>query len=88
MHDLNDLRVFERVATLGSYSAAAAVLSTYGPNASRAIRRLEQSLGVRLLERVPREVVLTDVGRELLDRCRPLLDELADALAVTADADA
>jgi DNA-binding transcriptional LysR family regulator len=44
------------------------------------MRRLEERLGVRLLNRTTRSVSVTDAGLRLLDRLRPAVDQIADAL--------
>jgi LysR family transcriptional regulator for bpeEF and oprC len=51
MMDLNDLRVFERVAALRSFSAAARALELPKSSVSRSVARLETELGTRLLQR-------------------------------------
>ncbi|HEY0181796.1 MAG TPA: LysR family transcriptional regulator [Rhodopila sp.] len=82
--DLNDLRVFERVAALHSFSAAGKALSQPKSSVSRAIGRLERALGVRLFQRTTRDVGLTEAGRTLQARCQGLLAGLEDAVAFTA----
>ena len=81
MLDLNDLRVFERVGSLRSFSAAARVLSQPRSTVSRSIARLEAALGTRLIQRTTRDVALTPSGESLLARCASALDQLDDALA-------
>lgn len=49
--DLADIAVFARVVDLGSFTAAAEALESSQPAVSRAVARLEERLGVRLLER-------------------------------------
>jgi DNA-binding transcriptional LysR family regulator len=82
--DLNDLRVFERVATLGSFSAAGKALSMPKSSVSRAISRLEATLAIRLFQRTTREVSLTAAGEALRGRCGTLLAGLDDAVAFAA----
>jgi LysR family glycine cleavage system transcriptional activator len=62
---LNLLRAFEAVARLGSVSAAANELYVTHSAVSQQIKALEESLGVKLLNRVGRGVALTVAGREL-----------------------
>ena len=66
--DLNDLRVFERVATLRSFSAASRSLGAPKSSVSRSVARLEAELGTRLLQRTTREVVPTEGGMLLRER--------------------
>lgn len=71
--DLNDLRVYEKVASLGSFSAAARALGAPKSSVSRGVARLEAAIGVRLMQRTTRRVVLTPAGRALHQRCGDLL---------------
>ena len=80
MLDLNDLRVFERVAALKSFSAAARALELPKSSISRAVTRLETELGARLLQRTTREVTLTDTGAALQQRCMDILYRVGETL--------
>ena len=64
--DFRDLNTFIHVAELGSFSRAAEKLGYSQPSISVHIRRLEDSLGVKLFDRIGHAVRLTDKGRELL----------------------
>ncbi|NNU80433.1 LysR family transcriptional regulator [Halovulum dunhuangense] len=61
------------MATAGSLSSAAAITRTSPATLSRQINRLEEITGCALFLRTPAGYRLTEDGRELLDRCRPLL---------------
>jgi DNA-binding transcriptional LysR family regulator len=74
--DLNDLLSFRAVAEVGNFRKAAESVHLSQPAFSRRIDKLEQALGVRLLERTTRRVTLTAVGREFERKARELLDEL------------
>jgi DNA-binding transcriptional LysR family regulator len=74
--DLNDLLAFRAVAELSSFRKAAEAVHLSQPAFSRRIDKLEQALGVRLLERTTRRVTLTAVGREFERKVRELLDDL------------
>jgi LysR family transcriptional regulator for bpeEF and oprC len=82
MMDLNDLRVFERVAALRSFSAAARALELPKSSVSRSVARLETELGTRLLQRTTREVVLTESGTLLRARCVSILASVGEAIDV------
>jgi len=74
--DLNDLLAFRAVAELSSFRKAAESVHLSQPAFSRRIDKLEQALGVRLLERTTRRVTLTAVGRDFERKVRELLDDL------------
>jgi LysR family transcriptional regulator, regulator for bpeEF and oprC len=78
--DLNHLRIFEKVAEVASFSAAARALGAPKSNISRSIAELEAALGTRLFQRTTRSVVLTAAGEALRERCTPLLASLQEAL--------
>jgi LysR family transcriptional regulator, regulator for bpeEF and oprC len=84
MMDLNDLRVFVRVAALEGFSAAAKALGMPKSSASRAVARLEAELGIRLLQRTTRNISLTPAGEVLFERSRAAFAGLDDAVALTA----
>lgn len=76
--DLRLVRAFVAVADSGHFGQAARRLHLAQSAVSRQVQRLEAQLGVVLLDRTSRSVVLTDAGRTFLDDARPLLDA-ADA---------
>ena len=73
------LRLYTRVARLGSFSAAARECGLSQSQASRIIADLEAELGVRLLTRTTRAVVPTEAGGEFLARIEPILAALDEA---------
>lgn len=73
------LRLYTRVARLGSFSAAARECGLSQSQASRIIADLEIELGVRLLSRTTRAVVPTEAGGEFLARVEPILAALDEA---------
>src|SRR5262245_20183337 len=54
-------------------------------SASRAVLRLEEALGVRLLQRTTRRLTLTDAGQRYLAEVRAPLGRLAEASSEVAD---
>lgn len=80
MIDLNDLRVFERVAATSSFSAAGRVLGLPKSTVSRNIARLEQQLGARLFQRTTRAVILTAAGDALRTRCVELMSRIDETV--------
>jgi DNA-binding transcriptional LysR family regulator len=79
MKDIFSLKLYTRVARLGSFSAAARECSLSQSQVSRIIAELETSLGARLLSRTTRAVVLTEAGAEFLARMEPILAALDEA---------
>jgi DNA-binding transcriptional LysR family regulator len=78
--DLNLLRIFERVASLAGFSAAARALGLPKSNVSRGVAKLEATLRTRLFQRTTRHVVLTAAGQALRERCAVLLEGLGEAV--------
>lgn len=76
---LEALRLFTRVARLGSFSAAGRELGVPQSSVSRTIALLEQEIGVALLIRTTRAVTLTDAGGDFLARVEPILTDLDEA---------
>jgi DNA-binding transcriptional LysR family regulator len=79
MKDIFALKLYTRVARLGSFSAAARECGLSQSQASRIIADLEAGLGARLLSRTTRAVVPTEAGAEFLARMEPILAALDEA---------
>ena len=79
MDDLNGLRVFVQVAESRSFTVAAARLGLTASGVSKAIARLEQEYGQRLLHRTTRRVGLSNDGQAFYQRCRQVLTDLEEA---------
>ncbi|WP_185984292.1 LysR family transcriptional regulator [Aureimonas mangrovi] len=77
---LDHLEVFALVVRAGGFRAAAAARGVSQSVISQAIRGLEQTLGIRLLNRTTRSMALTEAGERLLERLRPALDDINSAL--------
>jgi DNA-binding transcriptional LysR family regulator len=71
--ELRHLRYFVAVAEELHFRRAAERLHVAQPAVSEQVRKLEQELGVALLERTPRKVTLTDAGAAMLDESRRVL---------------
>ena len=76
MDQLAAMRVFTRVAELGSFTAAADALDLSRAMVSTQVAGLEKRYGVRLLNRTTRKVALTSEGSRFLDHCRRVFAEL------------
>jgi DNA-binding transcriptional LysR family regulator len=77
--DLNSLSFFVAVAEARGFRAAGRELGVSGSAVSQAIRRLEERLGITLVERTTRSVRLTDAGRRLYETVWPALEEVRAA---------
>src|SRR3712207_178640 len=73
------MQVFARVATLGSFSAAARALHLSQTMVTKHVVALEDRLGVKLLHRSTRRLVLTEAGRNYLASCERILAEIEEA---------
>ena len=73
------LHAYEAAARHGSFAAAAAALHLSPAAVSQRVRTLEAHLGVRLFERLPRSVQLTEMGRAYLPAVRDVFDDLSAA---------
>jgi DNA-binding transcriptional LysR family regulator len=84
---IEEIRGFAAVADARSFSQAARRLGISAAQISKLVARLEDRLGVRLLNRTTRDVSLTDTGRAYLARARDLLetfDQLESSVGDTA----
>lgn len=71
--------MFVTVVEAGSFSGAAARMEVSRAAVSKAVSRLEERLGARLLQRTTRRLSLTEAGRTLFERSHRALDELEEA---------
>jgi LysR family transcriptional activator of dmlA len=69
-HNIDGLVLFYHINQLGSLSAAAQLLGINRSTVSKKLAVLEKSIGVRLLKRTTRKIVLTEVGRKVLQEAR------------------
>lgn len=74
--DLNDMGVFAKVIDHQGFSAASREIGLPKSNISRRVSRLEEQLGVRLLERTPRQLHLTEIGEIYYQHCKRILQEM------------
>jgi len=78
---LADLEVFARVVTAGSMSAAGREMALSPAVVSKRIRRLEERLGTRLLQRTTRQLSLTEAGQGYYERVVAILASIDEAEA-------
>lgn len=81
----DQLAIFAAVAQERSFTRAAARLGMSQPALSRAMRQLEERLGVRLLARTTRSVSPTEAGEHLLRVIAPRFEELDSELALLSE---
>jgi LysR family transcriptional regulator for bpeEF and oprC len=80
MEDFSAISSFVRVVEAKSFRAAAAQLGMTPSGVSRAVARLEEHIGVRLLFRSTRALNLTDDGESFYHRCKDILADLGEAV--------
>lgn len=85
MTDLNLMAIFAHVAHEGSFSAAANKLGMSRSAVSKAVAKLENSLGARLLNRSTRHLSLTEVGAAMFEHCSRIIDEAEQAKRIVED---
>ncbi|MEW7006983.1 MULTISPECIES: LysR family transcriptional regulator [unclassified Lentilitoribacter] len=81
MNNLGDLEVFARMVSAGSMSAAGRELGLSPAVVSKRLRRLEDRLGTRLMNRTTRQISLTEAGQGFYERVLAILAGLEDAEA-------
>ena len=74
--NLRDLHYLVSLAEQRHFGRAAEACFVSQPTLSTQIKKLEDELGVALVERTPRKVLLTDVGQEIANRAREVLNEI------------
>jgi DNA-binding transcriptional LysR family regulator len=77
--DTDHLKIFAEVVRQGSFAAAARAMDIDPSAATRAIASLERDLGLRLLQRTTRQLVLTEAGHKYHDNTCRLLNDLQQA---------
>jgi len=82
--NLRDLQYLTALAEHRHFGRAAAASFVSQPTLSAQLRKLEHELGVTLIERAPRKVMLTPIGQEIAERARRIVDEV-DRRARAAD---
>jgi DNA-binding transcriptional LysR family regulator len=81
----DQLAIFSVVAQERSFTRAAARLGMSQPALSRAMRQLEERLGVRLLSRTTRSVAPTEAGERLLQVVAPRFEEIDQEMAMLSE---
>ncbi|SHF37233.1 DNA-binding transcriptional regulator, LysR family [Seinonella peptonophila] len=83
--ELRQLITFRTVASTLNFSRAAEALSYVPSNVTMQIKKLEDELGVRLFDRLGKQLVLTTSGKRFLTHIQSVLDKLDEARSVVHD---
>ena len=76
--NIRDLEYLVALADQRNFRRAAEICNVSQPTLSTQLRKLEDELGVALVERIPRNVILTAAGADVVARARRILAELAE----------
>jgi len=74
--NIRELQYLVTLADLRHFGRAAEACFVSQPTLSTQVKKLEDELGVQLVERAPRHVMLTEVGQEIVDRARLVLRDV------------
>lgn len=83
--ELRYLRGFVAIARMGTFAAAAQHMNVTQSALSQQMKELADRLGFKIFERQGRRATLTDIGRDLVQRLMPVIDQLEDTLLTYAD---
>lgn len=86
MDKASEMLIFTRSVDEGGFSAAARSLELTPSAVSKQVNRLEDRLGVRLLNRTTRRLSLTEEGRAFYERCKAILDDIEEAERLISNA--
>ncbi|HEX3948614.1 MAG TPA: LysR substrate-binding domain-containing protein [Steroidobacteraceae bacterium] len=80
--NLKDLKYLVALADTGHFGKAAERCFVSQPTLSAQLKKLEEFLGVKLVERQPKNTQLTEVGKQIVVRARRMLDESEEIIAL------
>src|SRR5450759_3734601 len=80
--NLKDLKYLVALADTSHFGKAAERTFVSQPTLSAQLKKLEEYLGVKLVERQPKNVQLTEVGKQVVVRARRMLDEANEIVAL------
>jgi LysR family transcriptional regulator, hydrogen peroxide-inducible genes activator len=80
--NLKDLKYLVALADTGHFGKAAERAFVSQPTLSAQLKKLEEYLGVKLIERQPKNMQLTEVGKQVVVRARRMLDEADEIIAL------
>ncbi|SNZ05656.1 LysR family transcriptional regulator [Cohaesibacter gelatinilyticus] len=79
--DLFEMEIFARIVSLGSMTAASQSLGISAAVVSKRMKKLEDRLGTRLLQRTTRQIALTEAGQDFYDHVQIILERVEEAEA-------
>ena len=82
--DLFEMEIFARIVAQGSMTAAGQSLGISPAVVSKRIKKLEQRLGTRLMQRSTRQIALTEVGQDFYERVQAILEQVDEAEAAVS----
>ena len=82
--EIRQLKTFWTLASTRSFSRTAEVLNYVPSTVTMQIKALEEELGVKLLDRLGKSVVLTDAGQQLLPYANKILNDIEEARFVSS----
>ncbi len=82
LRQVADLALFAKIVQTGGISRCAADLGMERTTISRRLGALEKTLGVKLLDRSPKHIAVTDAGRRCLEQCELLLESAHNATSL------
>jgi DNA-binding transcriptional LysR family regulator len=82
LRQVADLALFAKIVQTGGISKCAADLGLERTTVSRRLGSLERDLGVKLLDRTPKHIAVTDAGMRCLEQCEQLLESANNALSL------
>jgi DNA-binding transcriptional LysR family regulator len=85
MVDFNEVYVFVKVVEAGSFVGASKQLNMPSTTVSRKVQKLEDALGVRLLQRSTRKLHLTDIGQQYFEDCQQSLASIEEATTLASE---
>ena len=83
---LPDMAIFVTVVEQGNFSKAARKLGVTPSAVSRQISRLEDALGIKLLQRTTRQLALTESGKITFDYCKQMVESAEQAVNASTSA--
>lgn len=82
LRQVSDLALFAKIVQSGGISRCAAQIGVDRTTVSRRLKDLEQELGIKLLERTPKRIFVTEAGKRCFEQCELLLDAAKNAYLV------